>query len=466
MRILPRTLFGQLTLTLVAGLLLAQAASVAIHLYDRGITVRQLMGHQVAQRVASVVRLLNDQPIQARPPIIQAFSSPMMRLHIARQPLPQPNEGEFYWREKRIRKHIESLFTPPPQIRVAIRALNKQQQQLVQQQRQRPPGAPHHMRRFGPGADRPFPFTHLIQIELQSGEWAIFEQRVPQSLTERPYRLALSLLVLISIIIFIAWLVVHRLTHPLNHLAQAANRLGRDIESDPLQESGPLEVRRATRAFNTMQQRIRRFIQDRAQFLSAVSHDLKTPLTRMRLRTESIPDLELKERMNRDIEDMESMVNATLDFMRGLDSRETSQPVDINALVDSLCDDYQESGSPITVTGHIEHPYISRPMALKRALDNLISNAVKYGKSPQIQLGGDMDEIRIDILDRGTGIPERDLGRVFDPFFRLESSRNRETGGTGLGLGIARNIIRSQGGDIVLKNRDQGGLKVSVTLPL
>jgi len=254
-------------------------------------------------------------------------------------------------------------------------------------------------------------------------------------------------------------------TGPLSSLAIAAERLGEDINRAPLPENGPTEVQRAAKAFNTMQQRLSRFISERTRVLTAMSHDLKTPITRMRLRTEMLEDEDAQARFLRDLEEMESMVTQTIEFMRDTSASEPVQRVDVMALIESLQNDYRDTGRTVEIDGAVSDPYPGRPLALRRCIANLVENAIRYGERATIKIEDVGGKITVRILDDGPGIPEDQLERVFEPFYRGEGSRNRETGGTGLGLGIARNIARSHGGDLVLRNREQRGLEATLTLP-
>jgi signal transduction histidine kinase len=214
-----------------------------------------------------------------------------------------------------------------------------------------------------------------------------------------------------------------------------------------------------------MQTRLMRYIQDRGRVLAAVSHDLKTPITRLRLRTELLEDETLKEKFQADLNEMQSMVQATLDFMRGTEHNEPVTLMDINALLESLQEDARDRGGEIHIQGVAQVPFRSRPLALKRCLTNLVDNALHYGQRAFIQVEDKLDRLSITIADAGPGIPEAELERVFEPFYRLEGSRSRHTGGTGLGLGIARNIARAHGGELTLANRRGGGLEARLELP-
>jgi signal transduction histidine kinase len=266
--------------------------------------------------------------------------------------------------------------------------------------------------------------------------------------------------VVVRTLVAVRWIV-----QPLHELRRAADDLGKDIHRPPLPEKGPIEVAQTSRAFNTMQRRIERFVEDRSRILAAVSHDLKTPLTRIRLRADLLDDEELGGKIRRDLDDMQSMVEATLDFMRGTDSREQTRPIDLTALLESLCDDAAESGGQARLRGRVERPYLGRPLALKRCIGNLLDNALRYGGEADVEARDGEAEVTVSIADPGPGIPPDLIDRVFEPFFRLEGSRGRDSGGTGLGLGIARNIARAHGGDLVLKNRPGAGLIAELTLP-
>jgi len=271
--------------------------------------------------------------------------------------------------------------------------------------------------------------------------------------------------VLLLAVVAVSLLAVRWATRPLKALADAADELGRNPDRPPMPEQGPVEVVRAAHAFNTMQQRLTRYVRERAATLAAMSHDLKTPLNRLRLRAELLDDSEVKEKISRDLAEVEAMVQSTLEFMRGGESSEKTQPLDVMALVESLAADAQDIGGTVTVEGTTARPYVGRPQAMKRCLGNLLDNALKYAGAVSILIEDDEDRLVIRLRDNGPGIPEAVLERVFEPFFRVEGSRNRNTGGTGLGLSIARNIAQLHGGNLILRNRKGGGLEAILTLP-
>jgi signal transduction histidine kinase len=230
-------------------------------------------------------------------------------------------------------------------------------------------------------------------------------------------------------------------------------------------ETGPLEIRQAARAINTMQSRLTRFVEERTRLLAAMSHDLKTPLTRMRLRAELLDDGELRERFEADLGEMQAMVQDALDFMRGVHAQAPASLVDVDAMLAALQLDQQAVKRSVRIEGRTIGPYVGVESQLRRCLTNLVDNAVSYGGEATVRVDDNAERLMLRVLDSGPGIPQGDLEHVFEPFQRLEPSRSRATGGTGLGLTIARDVARAHGGEITLRNRPEGGLEAIVTLP-
>jgi signal transduction histidine kinase len=268
------------------------------------------------------------------------------------------------------------------------------------------------------------------------------------------------------IVIAVSVWAVRRLTAPLGMLSAAADRLGRDVSAEPLAETGTREMQQAARAFNRMQERLRRLVESRTQMLAALSHDLRTPLTLLRLRAEEVADTDERDKMLGTIGDMDEMIGTTLAFARDEVRAEPRRRVDVAALLESVVDDMADAGLPVTMQPAAPLTYECQPGALKRALTNLQDNAVKYGKRAQAAITSTAKAIEITIDDEGPGIPEAELPRVFQPFYRVEESRSRDTGGTGLGLAIAQSIVQAHGGELTLANRPGGGLRASIRLPL
>lgn len=269
------------------------------------------------------------------------------------------------------------------------------------------------------------------------------------------------LLLVMSVALFVT---ARSFTRPLSDLAQAADRVGRDLRQPKIAERGASEIRDAARAFNTMQDRLQRYLDSRSRVLAAMSHDLKTPLTRLRLQVEMLDDGAAQTRIGKQLDEMESMVHGALALFRGLDDNEAFTPLDINEMLTTLQSEFAEMSAKVTVEGRATRSILGKPQALRRCLTNLIANAVKFGSQATI-LVEDGASLIIRVRDDGPGIPESELERVFEPFYRLESSRNRDTGGSGLGLSIARDVVQAHGGSLILKNLPVRGLEAVVALP-
>jgi len=307
--------------------------------------------------------------------------------------------------------------------------------------------------------------AQIVILWLHLNERAMLIQQGQVHLPDLPSRFGIHLALTVAAVIVVSLVAVRLVTRPFQHLAEAADAFGRDLESPPLPETGPTETRRAAEAFNRMQERLRRLIAERSRALAAVSHDLRTPLTRLRLRAELVDDEALRAQINGDIDDMQAMVEATLDYLRGLRENEPLQSIDMEALLASMVADEQALGRPVTLTGMAVAPYVGRLSALKRALGNLIDNALKYGHEAHLVIDDGAAALSLIVEDRGPGIPEADLARVVEPYVRLETSRSRATGGVGLGLAIARDAAQLHGGELRLENRPAGGLRATLLLP-
>ena len=474
MKLIPRSLFTRLVLVLLAGLTLAQLASALVLFRDRGEVLYQASGMHSAQRIAEMVRLLESFGEAERARVVSVLNSPSLRVQIAAAPptgptAPTDPDGTVARLFATMVQHHLGADHP---LRVAVLEANPRQLPPGLQRRlgARGAGAPGmpmrgwaHMRAMGMLPPQGVAF--VADVGLRDGAWVRFESYVSDETLASSTRVLATLAILLASVLVLAVVAVRAVTRPLSVLASAAEALGRDLDRPPVPEHGPTEVRRAAHAFNTMQGRLARFIADRTRILTALSHDLKTPLTRLKLRAELVEDAPLRDSILRDLDEMQDMTAATLNFLKGMESEERLQPVDIPALIESLKDDAEDMGREVRFEGAEIRPYPARPLALKRCLGNLIDNAVKYGKRASVTATEQAGVVSIAVADEGPGIPEAQIERVFEPFYRLESSRNRETGGTGLGLSIARSIARAHGGDVTLRNRAQGGLEAVLTLP-
>lgn len=464
----PGTLFGRLLLVLGSGLLVAQLLSAAINLAERDRLLSSSFGQQPAQRVTDVVRLLDGMDTAQRQALLAVFRTPPLVLSLQAEPI-VPAEAATAWPAQMFTSRLQSALGEPREVRVQPREGFATTPIGNEREGHRGPrmGMGGGMGPgMGPGG------THRggmpvvrIEVQLRDGTWARFDTELPTQPDSLPWRLALTLAVLLVTVLVLSFTAVRWVVRPLQQLTQAAQALGEDLNRPPLPETGPREVQQAARAFNTMQQRLAAFVNERTRMLTALSHDLKTPLTRMRLRTDLMDDEDQRQRFESDLKQMEAMVSETLDFMRGLGGHEALQPVDLNALVAGLQADQQAMGRQVQVHGQTPAPLMAMPSLIKRALGNLVDNAVLYGGSATLQIEDSPTQVTLRVSDSGPGIPAEELERVFEPFYRLEASRNRSSGGTGLGLGIARNIARAHGGELTLHNRTAGGVEAVLTLP-
>ena len=466
-RWLPRTLFSRMVLVLLSGLMVAQLVSFAIYWQERGQLMLQTSGMRYAQRIADIVQLLDPLAPAERARIVGVVDAPPLRVSLAQPPLSpaagdpdkQQHAARFASVLRRFlgeaRPLVVNVTTAPPFWPPAGDFAGRGPGRMM---------GPGMMGGHAPGAGVPG-ISFVVQARLSDGALVTFDSRQPIDSVNWPVRLMGSLAVLLVAVIVLTLVAASWVTRPLKTLATAAEKLGADIDRPPLEEEGPLEVSQAARAFNTMQQRLAAFIRDRTRVLAAMSHDLKTPITRLRLRAELLEEPAPRAKFVKDLDEMESMVSATLDFMRGVENREPAQPLDVMALLESLQEDSREMNGSVAIEGSALKPYQGHPQALKRCLRNLIDNAIQYGGSAAIRVEDTAAALQISVRDEGPGIPESELERVFEPFHRLEGSRSRDTGGTGLGLGIARNIARAHGGDLVLRNVPGGGLEAALTLP-
>lgn len=313
----------------------------------------------------------------------------------------------------------------------------------------------------------PIPSQHalLVSMDLEDGTWANIVAVSPYSGEVDWMALLLSTTAMAGGILLVSVLLVREVTAPWRALAQAAESADIDAAEPALAEVGPRELRLAARAFNDMLARIKLLVSRRAYTMAAISHDLRTPLTRQRLRLEFIDDAELRDKLQADIDEMEEMINSSLTYLRGDNPKEERRSIDLTAMLATICGDLSDAGHraqlqespPIKVSG--------RPLALKRAFSNLLNNAIKYGNQAYVCVEPWADQVRVTIEDRGPGIPMDQRQRVFEPFYRIEDSRSRGTGGTGLGLTVAQALIEAHGGTIVLDDRPGGGLRIVVTVP-
>jgi signal transduction histidine kinase len=463
MRLVPASLFGRTLLILAAGLLLAQGASVVLNLFDRGSSVYRLASYQIAARIAQTARILNRLPPQERRLVVEELDGRHLRVALSREPLSIAGGYEEHDRyERAFAQSLHGLLDASWPVNVDIAPLPRSRRVPGDEAVATPFEAwlARHFYFLLPGA-----FSLVAQVRLEDGTVAVFYAAIPQEPLSRLESLVPRLLLLVAVCFALAAVLVRMTTRPLGDLARAADALGEKLEGPPLPERNPSEIRRVIAAYNRMLARVRAQLAERAWLLGAMSHDLQTPITRMRLRCDTLADAGLRAKMERDLDEMAGMVGSTLEYFGALGADKRRRPVDVKALVETVCEDRRESGEAVSVHGAPRARYDADPQALRRCIENLVGNAVRYGGAAEIGIEDDAAALRISVRDRGPGVPAEQLERVFEPYYRVEGSRNRASGGTGLGLSIARNIARWHGGDIRLANAVGGGLIAELILP-
>ncbi len=454
---LPDTIAFRATALLVVGLAVTHLLSNLFYTTDRETALLSAGGEHAIQWVATIGSLSDVLDDNEWNRVIDSAGAEQRFVSVTETPLVPESTGNG-WREAALRREL-ARHVPEPQ-------LNAYRISYVTAKN--PEAMSASLRAYYGVQGEPAPQNLIVvSLNLGGGKWLNIVSPVSPSPAFFSARLGLSMLVMLAAVVFFSALLVRRMTDPLKQLSRAAEVLGTDVQAPAIPETGPEEVRRTAHAFNVMQNRIRRFVTDRTQMLGAIAHDLGTPITRLRLRAEFVEDDELRVKMLRDLDDMQQMVSSTLSFIREEAASEPSSTVDIGSLLERVCNDMADAGGDVALEEVPRWTLVEcRPVALGRALANLLDNAVKYGKSARVSVAIEPDMIKILIDDIGQGIAKDSLEDVFQPFYRLEDSRNRETGGTGLGLSVARTIVRAHGGDIRLHNRLQGGLCVDVRLPL
>jgi two-component system OmpR family sensor kinase len=304
-----------------------------------------------------------------------------------------------------------------------------------------------------------------VGIRQADGTWSVVRSQPVFGLSPWQQRVALWFVLSAIVMAPVAYVFARRLAAPIQLFADAAERLGRDPRAEPLALKGPSEIRVAVRAFNDMQDRLRRYVEDRTAMVGAIAHDLRTPLTRLRFRIEGLPE-DQRAKMANDIDQMEEMIAAALTFVRDASRPGERTPLELSSLLESLCDEMAETGASTEVESGEKVVLEGDPMALRRLFSNLLENAVKFGGRARARVFRDASNAFVEIEDDGPGIPPNDREKVFEPFYRREPSRSRQTGGIGLGLAVVRSIARGHGGDVDLINRIGGGLTARVQLPL
>ena len=451
MTLLPRTLYGRLVVILVSGMLAAQVLTSSIWYDVRHSQVLEIPTRLIASRLADIVRVATTDPRRTGL-LLQSLSTPAFNLELRNAP--SAERAPLTAQDRATESLLRSLINEKTATQTPLNLLN-----LTLLDNQGHKAGIDTLFGSSPAAGQ---FT--LELRLADGRWLHVQAREDQGWTSLApadvmidyfLRIYLVRIIVVAIIVLLA---VRLAVRPLNQLAQAAQALGQDIRRQPLPIKGPVEVQRAAQAFNLMQQRLLASLAERTRFLAAVSHDLRSPITRLRLRTEMLDNEPLKERFRKDLTDMEGLVSTTLDFVSIGEINEPRQSIDINALLQSLQADLQDVGEHITLTGRATRPFSGYARSLKRCVQNLLENAVRYARDVHVIVDEQPASLTITVRDSGPGIAPEQLTQVLEPFYRLESSRNSSTGGYGLGLSIAQTVAAAHGGTLELHNRPDGGL--------
>jgi len=465
-RLLPDSIAAWVIVVLISGLAVSQVVTLGVNYNTRTRAATVLEHFRLAERMADVVRLVGSVPPAQRTAMIGAFTSGTLKVAWGGVPAVGGVETDD-WRAQLFSDVLQAALWDVP-----WRALRVSFTPAALDAIDSPPG--------GRPADRTTSLGRslaeilaqhsrvpVLQVALRLSDDSWINFAAP--FVEAPGIFSSGSLLLLGlaalVIAALSIWAVRRLTAPLDTLARAAEQLGRDVHAAPLPETGAREVRQATHAFNLMQERLQRFVHDRVQMTAAISHDLRTPITRLRLRAEFVEDEDQRRKMLGDLADMEAMIDTTLAFAREEASTEAKSNVDLVSLVGNVCEDRPDVTLDVAEGVESRLLYVCRPLAVRRCLANIVDNAVKYGHCARVRLDASPERVTVRVDDDGPGIPSQDQERVFAPFERLDTSRNAETGGTGLGLSIARTIARAHGGDVTVANRSAGGLRVMITLP-
>ena len=447
----------QIALLVVSVLFLAQVVSLWLFVDERSLAVQAAIGSEAAGRAANVARLIEGASPELHEEIVAAATSPLVRFVLGQEPtVTHTHHDENGAVEARIRALLNDGYSRD--IRVEVHAIEQGLLPLPNLSTEMVEMHAEMMRGTLAAIEME------VSIAISGGRWLNVATRFEKPPIQWSWASTLSFVLTSAVLILaIFWFLLTRLTRPLNELASAAEEFGRGGGDGPIAPIGPTEVRNLTAAFNDMQGRLARFVNDRTQMLAALAHDLRTPLTALRVRAEMVDDGETKDGISTSLAEMQDMVEATLAYARGVGQGEEQQRLNIAEYLSSI---HSDTLGDLDLQVGPEVMVQIRPVAMRRALRNLIDNAQRYGQNPVLSWKVTDMGVEIAVDDTGPGIPEERIVDVFQPFQRVEKSRSLETGGHGLGLSITRSIVLGHGGTIDLKNRDQGGLRARVVLPL
>lgn len=458
---------GRVVVVLIVFLSLSHLGSLSLYAQRSEEAATLLHDALLAEQIALMARVVERLPSTERRHMLETLSGPIVRMAEAnsadlRQDPPEGSRAHAF-------EHLLGVFLDRPthdSMRIAYSTDSRLTgiQTLLGTVRSSAHSEADHLPPIPLNDIRPVGAV-VAEIALSDGSWLRFAAPLLTVTPFSPWKLGGPLAAMLASILLIAAWILHRWTEPVSHFVAAAERLGTNIHASPLTERGPFEIRVGARAFNLMQARIRRLVEDRTAFAAAIAHDLGTPITRLHLRAHEIEEESTRSHILADLEQMRRMISATLEFARLEFAAEPAELVDLASLVQSLCDDYFDAGQQVLVGELVPVTIASKPIALRRALGNLLENAFKYGARARVALAATPHHVHITIDDDGPGIPPEMVEEAFRPFRRLPPRSGDAGAGTGLGLSIARSVVRGLGGEITLANHANGGLEVTVILP-
>ncbi|WP_112312683.1 ATP-binding protein [Pseudogemmobacter bohemicus] len=515
----PRSLFGQTMAILLAGLVLSTAVGAWVYRADREETVRIVGGVAIADRISNLAQLVMQAPPDWQERIVAYSGDETFVVRIENSPMTaeQPNNdaaaaaalaellarrlalpadqqpvvrisrsgsGSGSGSEKargtsghHSGKESDEHSDDSPTKALSEAAKEAEEHKEKAEENDHDEDDDSEDGHSEGGASGQAESQLHVSLPLQDGRWLNVSGGLPGDRATLSNGFFFSMLAMAGVILLASAWAVRRVSRPLAELSEASRRLGENLNAPPMPVLGTTETKQAALAFNGMQKRIRALMDDRTRTLAAISHDFRTPLTLLRLRIETIDETEDRERMLATIADLDAMVAATLELAVAQSKKPEWRRTDMTALLSSITDDFADAGMPVTMATPTAdqsarqswmagNPIVVEcdPAMLKRAITNLIENAVKYGERAEVAISDTAENVEITVSDSGPGIPEEELAHVFEPLYRLEESRSRETGGMGLGLAIVQSIIQAQQGEIVLKNRPEGGLKAVISL--
>ena len=455
-----RSMRVQTAAIIVAGFVLSHFAGYLLYTQDRRDALLITEALDIAERAASVSRLLRDLPAGWREEVVRVSDSRAFRVWTS--PAPPFEVAEPTSEEVDLLSYLRSQLPRLADHEMRARLTTTARAGVDPPERRHASGLP---AADSSGAIATSGWVVAITVDHGDGTWLNFLGQINTPITLLPEFLGVSIITAVFAIGLVAFWLVHRVTVPLTRLADAAERLGRNIHAEPLAETGPREVATAAAAFNRMQRRLTRLVEGRTGLLAAISHDLRTPITQMRLRTELMAPSPEREKTLAALDEMEAIIATFLDYARAANETEERSRIDIGALVESLCADLADTGADVACESDEDLVISCKRLAVKRGIANLVENALNYGGSARLRVRRTDRTVVIQIDDNGPGIPGEDLEAVFAPFYRGEGSRNRHTGGLGLGLSIAQAVADDHGGEIRLTNRPEGGLRAEMILP-